>query len=162
MKNFVMAHELAHLVLGHKGQARELEYEADTFGAALLAKSCQQAGVSRAIGFWACDLALTALHFLYKTLGLLGFGPIKLHWKSATHPDPLSRRARLREGLDQIIPDLSQFELAAAGELCGMTDALLQTLWEGCSTMLILSYQQGARPIPMWKDGIQQNMSPSN
>jgi len=164
MQQFVMAHEMAHIMLGHldKKQAKRLEFEADAFALANISKSTREKAGSWAVGFWACDLALTALHFLYKTLGLLAFGPEKLAWISPTHPDPLSRRARLRENASLVVPGIRQIELDAGGELCGMTDGLLQGLWEIVSAFLILAYQKGARPSPMWNEWITLNIGISN
>jgi hypothetical protein len=162
MQLFVMAHELSHVKLGHldKKPAKELEYEADAFGLALVSKSALEYGGSWAVGFWACDLVLTAFNFLYRTLALLAFGPTKFYWISPTHPDPLSRRARLREIAAQVIPDVSLVGLRAAGELCRMTDALLQTLWENSTFSLYYNYQnRGVRPLSIWNDEIKAHIS---
>ena len=160
MERFVMAHELAHVMRGHlnKKQAKKQEYEADAFALALVIQSAQESPGSWAVGFWACDLVLTALHYLYKAIGLMAFGPDNLTWISQTHPDPLSRRARLRENASRVFPHVPQVGLDAAGELCGMTDGLLQGLWNMCSEIMFLSVMAGKRPSPMWNDWIKMNI----
>lgn len=103
MTQFVMAHEFAHLHLGHlenpPGNQREAwaqEYEADTLAVLALTKLAQENGMSWAVAFWACDLALTFLHILDEAILTMAFDS-QPSWVSRTHPESLSRRRRLRE-----------------------------------------------------------------
>ncbi len=161
MELFVMAHELAHIKMGHWQEQPSVqhEYEADEAALALVGELAIESSGSWAVGFWACDLALTVFHFLYRAVALLKFGPRKLVWISKTHPDPLSRRARLRDRASAISPNVPQVGRAAAGELCGMSDALLQRLWEFGSVVLLSSYQGGARSSPLWNDLVQYDFA---
>ena len=151
MERFVMAHELAHLDRNHlsKAQTPEMEYEADALAVVLVTSLARAHHGSWAIGFWASELALLALNFLYRAIGIFTFGPEKLAWTSSTHPDPLSRRQQIRQRwLD---PRAPADGVAAARELSGMTESLLQRLWEICLPAWALEYQRGARASPRWR-----------
>jgi hypothetical protein len=168
MKRFVMAHELAHLQLGHldaaapsQKEAWDQEYEADAAGFALVSAMARDEGNSWAVALWGCDLVLTAYNFLDRVLGLLKFGPVKLTWTSQKHPDAMRRRARLRDQAASISPHATEVGLAAARELCGMSDGLFQTLWDMTHIELYFAYQRGDRPSPMWNPRIQGCMAPS-
>jgi hypothetical protein len=161
MERFAMVHEMAHLTLGHLNESPKWDHEhdADAAGLALVSKLAHENLGSWGVGFWACDLVLTSFNFLYRAIGLMKFGPRKLKWISKTHPDPLSRRSRLREMAAGITPNVPKIGLAAAGELCGMTDALFQRLWEISSAGLLMLYQKGARPSPVWNKWIKHNIT---
>ena len=160
MERFVMAHELAHITLGHlnKAPAVEDEYEADARGFEIVSTLAHQQAGSWSMGYWAVDLALVALNFLYRALGLMAFGPQKLRWISASHPDPLARRQRLRAvAQGGRAPAIG---LAAANGLSSMTEAIFQRLWEMSLPGLYEAYQHGARPFPIWKDLITHAFAP--
>ncbi|NEU77627.1 hypothetical protein [Nostoc sp. UIC 10630] len=164
MERFVMAHELAHITLGHLGkkpknvlEAWEQEYEADEQSLVVLSELARRSGISWATCFWGCNLALTCFDILDRALGLMAFGSYKLTWTSCTHPDGLSRRNRLRGKATSLAPHVTPLEVAAAEELCGMTDALLPKVYELGSFPLVLSHQQGVRPSPLWKGYIARS-----
>ncbi|QHG19713.1 hypothetical protein [Nostoc sp. ATCC 53789] len=162
MERFIVAHELAHIHEHHLDESPtwQQEYEADALSLGLISTLAHEDFGSWAIGYWACELALIAFNFLYRAIGLLAFGPEKLEWISKTHPDPLSRREHLRGiWLEQNVPEIG---LAAARELCGMTEALFQRLWEISFPLLVISYQQGTRPSPMWNKEIQYSFTVQN
>ena len=149
MQRFVMAHELAHVKFGHlDGEpTSEQEHEADEKGMALVALQTQLAG-SWGIGFWASQLVLGALNILYRSIAVVQFGAAKVRWISTTHPQPVERQERLRAAWSR--PDLPPLGVAAAAELCGMSDALLQRLWEMAMFVVYQSHLGGARPSPIW------------
>ncbi len=99
MERFAMAHELAHIKADHLSGAATLEqeYEADALSLGLITTLAREDHGSWAVGYWACELELVALNLLYRALGVMAFGPVKLRWISTTHPDPLSRRERIRQ-----------------------------------------------------------------
>jgi hypothetical protein len=163
MERFVIAHELAHIHEHHLEEpfAWQQEYEADALSLGLVSTLAHDNYGSWAIGYWACELVLIAFNFLYRAIGLLAFGPEKkLQWISKTHPDPLSRREHLR-GI-WLEPNVPEIGIAAARELCGMTEALFQRLWEISFPLLAISYQQGARPSPMWNEHIKHSFTVQN
>jgi hypothetical protein len=167
MEYFSMAHEFSHIRNGEVGtpaggtrQSWAREYEADRGGAGYVsalieAKLGPQAS---ALGFFGCYLALTAMHFLMRTLAFFAFGPLpagqKLSWTSTTHPDPLTRRDYLRSEFTNA-PDTSPAGAWAAHLLCTMSD----TLFQGLSEIMVMSsypmYRQGMRPSPLWNDTIR-------
>ena len=116
-------------------------------------------GGSWAMGFWGADLFFVALNFLYRTLGLMTFGPVKLKWISVTHPDPLKRRSQLAARLRAECP--RTLSLTAAGQLASMSDAVFQRLWELATPQLIQAYQNGARPSPVWQNLVTHTFAPA-
>ena len=161
MERFVMAHELAHLALGHLDRNAEAgdEFEADALGGQTLTELSLDEGGSWAMGFWGADLFFVALNFLYRTLGLITFGPVKLKWISVTHPDPLKRRSQLAARLRAECP--RTLSLTAAGQLASMSDAVFQRLWELATPQLIQAYQNGARPSPVWQNLVTHTFAPA-
>jgi len=158
----VMAHELSHLRLSHLSNpyrdrrgAWEQEFDADAAGMALVTGRKSGGQRSWALDVWACDLALTALHFLDLTLGVMAYGHRDLAWVSETHPDALSRRKRLRELALVSTKDVPDVARAAAGGLWRMSDALFGRLWEIVGPMLtVLRETRNARPSPLWRERI--------
>lgn len=152
MERFVMAHEIAHLVRGHldEAPAPRQEFEADASSLMLVTRLSEQRHGSWAIGYWASELALVAMNFLYRAVGLVEFGPVRLAWVSKTHPDPLARRESLRGIWHE--PRMPPAGVLAARGVCGMTDALLQRLWEFGTAALALEHQRGARAAASWKN----------
>lgn len=151
MERFVMVHEMAHVQLGHLNgpEKSDHEFAADVASLKLVTNMTRQDGVGWGIGYWACELALLAINLLYRSIGIAQFGDKKLGWIDATHPDPLSRREMLRQiWLD---PNAPPAGVDAARELCGMSDAIYQQLWEIVAPMLLLSHQRGSRPSPVWQ-----------
>jgi IrrE N-terminal-like domain len=167
MEKFVMAHELGHVALGHlqnatatQKEAWEQEYEADEAGARLV---CEQAHAELghwAAAFWACDLALTLLVLLYRAIGIMQFGGSKLGWIDTTHPDPLSRRTRLRDRAAAVAANLPDSGHAAIAELCGMSDAIVGSLWEQAGPLLLVFQLENKRPSPLWSDTIAACLAP--
>jgi hypothetical protein len=152
MVRFVMLHELAHIQerdSENPRQTPELEYEADETAVSLVTTLAGKYHGSWALGYWGCELALVALHFLYRCIGLLTYGGKKLTWVSSTHPDPLARRAKLR-GMWRN-PFSPEAGVAAAGVVTRMMEKLLQILWQDTNWMLLLRYQQGERASPRWR-----------
>jgi hypothetical protein len=151
MERFVMAHELAHIRQQHinKPQTPDLEYEADALGVSLVTTLADIHHGSWAIGYWGCELAIVALHFLYRAIGLFTFGDDRLKWISKTHPDPLSRRENLRGiWLNKRSPEEG---VAAAREVSGMMEALFTRLWELGMFVFLTEYQHGKRASPRWR-----------
>jgi hypothetical protein len=167
MEWFIMGHELAHLVLGHLEASNltddrdtlwEREYEADLFSVELLIEIAKNNGVSWTFNYWACDVALTLFICLYRAIALLEFGTSEPRWASQTHPNPASRRLRLREAVHYekySWGDRARSRLGlgtAAGALCGMSNALLLRLYQMSRMGLLLAHSQGVRPSPIWKN----------
>lgn len=153
MLRFTMAHELAHLRERHylnKSEAPALEYEADALAVSLVTTLADKNHGSWAIGYWGAELALVALHFLFKAIALFTFGPVRPTWISRTHPDPLKRRENLRGiWLNQRSP---QAGVAAAREMSGMMEALFSKLWEiSAGAVFLPEYEDGKRASPRWK-----------
>jgi hypothetical protein len=163
MDRFVMAHELAHVALGHLSQrpSPDQEYEADALGLAMLLRAARPSGGLWAVSFWACDLTLSCFHILNKAIGVLAFGAAKLRWASPTHPDDLSRRQNLRDSVAGLDPDRPRAGLEAAAELCGMSDSLVQRLWEFVSPDLWFAHQKGERPSPLWSNRTDYYFQPA-
>jgi len=162
MERFVLAHEMAHIKLGHLKDSPDAdqEYAADAASLGLVLYMVPGEGVSWGIGFWACELALVAMNLLYRSIGIGEFGGSKLRWIDLSHPDPLKRRERLRTiWLEDRLP---QDGIEAARVLCGMSDALIQRLWEMASAGLVLAHEeQNVRPSPMWRDLIDATYAPT-
>lgn len=162
MRRFVMAHELAHFLSGHLDErgSKQLEYEADSKSTYIVSEMARGSFGSWAVGFWACDFTLTALHFLYKGLGLMAYGTDRLRWIGETHPDPMSRRRQLRaqaSNTDSVTPT----NIAAAEAVCGMTDALFARLWRMQSPWLYQAHLNGVRPAPTWQTHVEANLAPA-
>jgi hypothetical protein len=171
---FIMGHELAHLVLGHLEASNftedrdtlwEREYAADLFSVDLLIEIAKNKGADWTFNYWACDVALTLFICLYRAIASLEFGPKEARWVSRTHPDPASRRLRLREAVhhekygwkDRLRSRLGLG--TAAGALCGMSNALLLRLYEMMTFELFFRHQQGVRPSPIWKNLIARTFA---
>jgi hypothetical protein len=154
---FVLAHELAHVKLGHlrvKDSDRETsweqEYEADVAAATFVIARAGEQGLSPAVGYWGCDIALTCLHLLHRGIGVMEFGGMPV-WTSATHPDVLSRRENLRALVSKLADgSMPPAAVGAVKELCGMSDALFLRLWEMGVAVLLLSRSRGTRPSRLW------------
>src|SRR5262249_38901971 len=144
MERFVMAHELAHIKFGHlkNSMGRNQEFAADAAGLGLVTHMTAQDGVGWGVGYWACELALIALNLLYRAIGIAEFGGKKLTWIDDSHPELLVRRDMLRQ--IWLEPRMPKTGIAAARELCGMSDALCQRLWEFASAELWFAHQRGA------------------
>lgn len=149
MSRFVLAHELVHILAGHGGKhTPELEYEADANSVLLVTTLADKFHGSWALGYWGAELALIALNFLYRAIAILTYGNDSVTWINPTHPDPLARRQNLRS--IWLNPRSPKDGVAAARDMCGMTEALLQRLWELGSAVLLLEYQDGKRASPRW------------
>lgn len=165
MKRFIMAHELSHISLGHlerpasnSDEAKQREFEADANAFAIVTQlSAKQTG-SWATGAWACYMALTALHFLDRGMALLSFGTTNVNWVSESHPDALLRRDRFRPLAYANAPKPRKITRNATGSLFNMSDSLLGRLWEMTLPLMFKSYQDGARPSPMWSQRIARSM----
>ena len=149
MEQFVMAHEVAHIALGHLSTAptKKQELLADTAAMAVVTAIARDNSMAWAVGYWACDLALVALNFLYRAIGVLAFGDRRLAWTNATHPDPLERRELLKALAGSEGPPDG---VAAAGELIGMSEALFGRLWDLDSEGLRMAHNRGFRASPLW------------
>jgi hypothetical protein len=168
MERFVMAHEVAHIKFGHllNSPGRNEEFQADAASLGLLTYMTGD-GVVWSLAYWACELALVALNLLYRAIELAEFGGKKVTWIDNSHPDPITRRDALRQiWLEPSVPGKRPGEQAtgvsAARELCGMSDALVQRLWEFATVALALSHQHGARPSPMWRALIDNTFAVKN
>ncbi len=167
MERFVMAHELSHVRLGHlsnpykdESGAWEQEFEADAAGMALVTERNSGSGRSWASEVWGCDVALTALHLLDLTLGVMAYGHQEFAWISKTHPDALSRRRRLRERATSPTAGVPEVARAAASGLWRMTDAVFQRLWEiAAPVLLALRQERSARPSPLWRERIAATLT---
>ncbi len=157
MQQFVLAHELAHVKLGHlrvkepdRETSWEQEYEADMYAATFVMARAAEQGLSPAVGYWGCDIALSCVHLLHLGIAVMEFGG-KPDWTSKTHPDALSRRRKLRalvsHHADGLMPPAA---IAAVKELLGMSDALYTRLGEMGVGVLLASRAQGTRPSHLW------------
>jgi hypothetical protein len=166
MERFAMAHEISHARLGHldnpridKAGAWNQEFAADRASLGLVLDN--DSGTSRAVLFWSCDLALTALHFLDRALATLAFRTARPPaWVCKTHPDALARRQRLRDALSREELGLLTDETATAWRLCSMSDAILAKIWERTGSLLLIG-SQDATPSPMWRERIRSCFLPS-
>lgn len=173
MEWFIMGHELGHLVLGHQDASNftddpntlwEREYAADLFGVELVMEIAKNNGTHWTFNYWACDVALTLFMYLFQAIEFLEFGK-RQGWVSRTHPDPESRRRRLREtvhyekfGWKDFLR--SRLRLGtAAGALCGMSSALLQRLFGMMMIELMVRHRQNVRPSPIWKNLISRTFA---
>jgi hypothetical protein len=163
MEWFIMAHELAHLSLGHLGIPRlqEHEFAADEGGLVTMTEVARRNGAGWALSLWACDLALTCLDVLDRAISFMEFGTRKVRWKCATHPDCFTRRQRLRDAIGVLATGASPSALAAAGMLHGMSEAVIKRLWDIALPELWRAHDAGARPSPLWKKRIRDCFEPS-
>ena len=161
MRRFVMVHELTHCVAGHLDMehSKELEHVADGEAANLVSEMAREKPGSWAVGFWACDFALTAIHFLEKTIGLMAYGDRRLNWISETHPDPLRRRIWVRERAPNT-EGVTAGNIKAAEALCGMTDGLFGHLWKITCPLLYKHHLDGARPAELWQSHLKHSFAP--
>jgi uncharacterized protein DUF955 len=103
MRTFAMAHELAHIALGHldrsttdKNESWAREYQADALALFVLTEAARTNGLSWGVVFWACELTLGCFDLLDRAIAWMQFGD-QAGWISNTHPDSFSRSRRLRE-----------------------------------------------------------------
>lgn len=163
MERFVLAHELSHLNLGHLVCPRmSHEFEADSAALVAVTESAVQYG-SRAVGIWACDLALGAFEFLYRGLSVLAFGTIDMQspWISKTHPHMLARRLNLRLRAARMTREAHPAAGRAAEHLWTKTDIRLENLWKTTVRLLLDARTRGERPSVLWKDEIRSQLMTS-
>jgi hypothetical protein len=165
MEEFVLVHELAHLVNRDAERLEtktvspwDAEYQADQWAASVVTALAYRSTGAFALAFIACDLALTAQHFLDLTLSTLQYGAKPFSWISPTHPDALSRRKRLRLSMGDMLPPDAPASAPAAQTLVRMTDALLMQLWQLTSPEVILAFQSGQRPASVWRDHVRASI----
>jgi hypothetical protein len=168
MEYFVISHELSHITLGHLAQTPsavrqswDLELEADLHSAGIVtALMNEKLGLrANALSFWSCDLMLTAMHLLNKTLCLFAFGNNNLKWISATHPDPQTRRRHIWSGFANAY-DIPEHSVRAAEHLFTLSDAIFPRLMENSRRDWSASYHSGARPSPLWNNTIRSSIEP--
>jgi len=164
MERFIMAHELSHVLSARSDPPpgsesdREQEFSADEAGADVAMDLAVEGLGSWVVGYWACDLALTAIDLLERALGLLAFGHFHLRFVSPTHPPGSERRARLRRRTASLAPQFSPQSLEAANHLLAMSDALLGRLWEFTAPALLFARsQRAATPSPLWNRRIERD-----
>lgn len=169
MFRFVIAHELRHAelgdsaVYGDSSVSWNREYDADTMAAALVVEMAQAEQLSGAVAYWACDLVVTMFHLLYRGMGITEFGGDNLRWQNPDHPDPLSRRVNLRENAGNgTLVGKSQKSIGVVSQLCGMSDTLLNSLWQMSLPSTILAHKQGRRPSPIWRKNLKRSIADLN
>lgn len=162
MERFVMAHETAHILRGHlEGPpTRDHELEADAAGLSLVLQMGGREGLAWSVSYWACELALDALNILYRAFNVASFGATRPSWIDGSHPDPFVRREELRQ--IWLVQGMPEDGVNAARMLCGMSDAVIQRLWEVSLGPLMLAHQGGARPSPMWREFIESTFAAKN
>ena len=173
MEWFIMGHELAHLMLGHlerdsTGNAMhdpwKREHEADVISLDLMLDLAKANQAGWAVNYWACHLALTLYHCLYRAIAFMQFGTFEVAWSSPTHPDPASRSLHLihyvwRNKLSWRDRVRTRLGLGgtAAGWLRSMTDVTMSSLMEITLPLLFSAHQRGVRPSPVWSNFIATN-----
>ena len=169
MLRFVIAHELRHAELSDSAVHGDIpanwnrEYDADAMAAALVVEMAQREQLSGAVACWACDLVVTMFHLLYRGMGITEFEGDNLRWQNPDHPDPLSRRVNLREkAANGTLVGTSQESIGAVSQLCGMSDALLNSLWQMSLAPTILAHKQGLRPSPIWTKDLKRSIADLN
>jgi len=158
MEQFAMAHELSHIAQGHlnKEPSPKDELLADTEALGAMTTLSRQTS-SWAFGFWACDLALVAFTLFYQTLALFALDGAPFEWIDALYPSPVERRQVLQQmGASEGPPA----GVAAASELIGMSDALVERLWEIGGAAMLLDRRQGVRHSPMWSKLTARTFAP--
>jgi len=155
MQRFIMAHELAHIRLGHLASPpnQDHEFAADVGGIEHLLMTLSDTGDSWAMGVWSVNAALLALHYLYNTIGILEYGVRDFEWTSVTHPSPQMRREYIRKWWTrEKVPCRA---IVAANKLCSMTQSQLKRLFDFIIRPCLLeAHNGGARPSPLWKDSL--------
>lgn len=164
IEQFVLAHEFAHVteqhaLLAKHGHDREsLEFEADRIGLETLSAVVAGEGHCWPLGPWAIDIALSALHVLDRSIIILTAGDTQAQWREGTHPQPVIRRAKLRERA--INAASSPLDSSVAKTLFSMDDAILDSLVEFLNFALMVSYhQRGTRASPLWREHVQHHFS---
>lgn len=163
MERFVLAHELAHVNLGHLARPRmSHEFEADSAALIAVTESAVQYG-SRAVGIWSCDLALGAFEFLYRGLSVLAFGitGVQSPWISKTHPHMFLRRLNLRSRAARMTREAYPTTRRAAEHLWTESDIRLENLWKTTAGLLLDARTRGERPSALWNDEIRSQLMTS-
>jgi hypothetical protein len=161
LEQFVLAHEFAHVTERHamlqkKGHALEsLEFDADGIGLKTVSAVVRGEGHCWPLGPWAIDVALSALHLLDRAIIILTAGHTHVSWRGGTHPQPVVRREKLRESAIDAAP--RRLDARVAKTLFSMTDAILGSLLEFSDAALMLSYHQGKRASPLWREHVQDH-----
>ena len=165
MEEFVLAHELAHIMNRdaerlERGDVSSLdaEHQADRLAAHVVTSRAYRDTGAFAIAFAGCDLALTALHFLDLALATLNHGAQSFTWISKTHPDAISRRDFVRECLDDMLPNDAPAARDAAQTLSNITDVTLARMWRIAEPALLIAFEQGQRPSPIWRDHLRTSL----
>jgi hypothetical protein len=73
--------------------------------------------------------------------------------------DVLSRRRLLQHGANVMKPHVTTAGRAAAGELCGMSDAALLTMMQFATMCLLNEHQKGVAPSPLWRKRIERSFA---
>jgi hypothetical protein len=73
---------------------------------------------------------------------------------------PMARSKLLRQ--IWLEPSMPKNGISAARELCGMSDVLMQRLWEFGLMALMFSHKDGARPSPLWRSLIDATFAANN
>jgi hypothetical protein len=171
MRTFIMAHEYAHLALGHISAERtrqtkigsidlpqyayswHQEYIADEVGMYLAIRALTEQDYSFPTAYAAGDFFLTAMHLFTRSLFILAHGE-DVDPPSDTHPPLYLRRARLRGwmgwmGKTGTLQPLSSTRRAVR---LGLTSQrIAELLWRNCPGVLLSLHQQGTRPSATWK-----------
>lgn len=164
IERFVVAHELAHLRLGHlvEGPREDgaasyaLEFEADRAGANSICRGNPREAGPWGFRRWAADLALTAFGLLDRALCRLVHGGARVVWISPTHPDFFARRQRLRRESGQ--EGRSEVEMLSYETLCSLSDTLLGQLWPMVQASLEIARQRGVALSPLWRRRMETSL----
>ena len=135
-KQFVVAHELAHLICGHLSEQRdklirlasdsvtplptdwEQEHEADTIGMSLLINTNKQQDRREILWtYLGCDAFLGISHILERAFAL----------SANSHPPAIVRRSRLREHLKANFPAAAEALLQPAETMGSLMDAMAES-----------------------------------
>lgn len=163
MRNFLLCHELIHLLFGHlavpsvklpRSEAWQREFDADMGGSTLAVHSHDEVRVFK---FWTCDIALWSFQMIERALFYLDTGANGELPATHSHPTPTLRRLHFLEEKTRELWELDMKDLSnQLGELIVGGAEVGENLWEATIPHWDALRRQGVRPSPLWKQRLEQ------
>jgi hypothetical protein len=166
---FAVAHEYAHVVLGHLHRARRRsdllpratpsmtwsrtdELDADMVGIRLAAEVAAHEGIAFGTVLQGADLLFSALDIMDRTIALLRFGD-ETAGRTGFHPPGQERRNSLRQIVFRITDAQARHTVAAATTAAEQQQEELEKLWIHARPVLAQHRDDGVTAHPRWHSG---------